>query len=113
MINKSKAEENIEKRRFWKEHIYNWQKGNLSQVEYCRKNDLIPHRFTYWKQRIVKQKETPVSLVQVNMQEKYNGNPTPYASPLRLVFKNQFHIEIDRNFDPVTLKQLLLTLRQV
>lgn len=112
MINKSRTEELAEKRKFWKEQIQSWQESDLTQVEYCRKNNLIPHQFTYWKNRIVKSSEAPVSLVQVNMKANFNANPV-HTSPLRLVFSNQYHVEIDRGFDPVTLRQLVYTLKQV
>jgi len=110
-MDRSRAEEQAEKRKFWNEHIEGWQESNLTQTEYCRQHDLIPHRFTYWKNRIVKPQEIPVSLVQVNMKANFNGKPM-YTSPLRLVFSNQFHVEIDRGFDPVTLRQLVYTLKQ-
>ena len=111
-MDKSRAEEQAEKRKFWNEHIEGWQESNLTQTEYCRQHNLIPHRFTYWKNRIVKPQETFVPLVQVNMEANFNANPA-YTSPLRLVFNNQYHVEVDRGFDPVTLRQLVYTLKQV
>ena len=112
MKDKSRAEELTEKREFWKEQIQSWQESGLNQVEYCRKNNLIPHRFTYWKNRLVKSTEPPVSLVQVNMKANFNAN-SRHTSPLRLVFGDPYHVEIDRGFDPVTLRQLLYTLKQL
>ncbi len=112
MKEKTRAEELSEIRAFWKQQIQSWQESDLTQVEFCRKNNLIPHRFTYWKNRLVKSAKAPVSLVQVNMKANFNARPA-YASPLRLVFSNQYHVEIDRGFDPVTLRQLVYALRQV
>jgi len=112
MKEKTRAEELSEIRAFWKQQIQGWQESDLTQVEFCRKNNLIPHRFTYWKNRLVKSAKAPVSLVQVNMKANFNARPA-YASPLRLVFSNQYHVEIDRGFDPVTLRQLVYALRQV
>jgi hypothetical protein len=112
MKDKSRAEELAEKRKFWKGQVQNWQESSISQVEYCRKHNLIPHQFTYWKNRIIKPAETPVSLVQVNMKANFNANPMR-TSPLRLVFSDPYHVEIDRGFDPVTLRQLLYTLKQL
>ena len=111
-MEKSKAELLEEIRSFWKEQIQGWQKSGLSQLEYCRRQNLIPHRFTYWKQKLVRTTKTPVSLVQVNMKADFNSSPAHF-SPLRLVFNDQYHIEIDRGFDPGTLRQLLYALRQV
>jgi hypothetical protein len=112
MEEKTRTEELTEIRTFWKKQIQGWQESGLPQVEYCRKHNLIPHRFTYWKQKLVRKDSpgVPLSLVQVNMKAHFNTRP---ASPLRLVFSNQFHVEIDRGFDPVTLRQLVYALRQV
>ena len=99
-MDQSRAEELAEKRKFWNKHIEGWQGSGLTQTEYCRQHNLIPHRFTYWKNRIVKPQETFVPLVQVNMEANFNANPA-YTSPLRLVFNNQYHVEVDRGFDPV------------
>jgi len=109
MADQTRAKELVEKRKFWEKQIQNWQESNLTQSEYCRKNNLILHRFGYWKRRIVKSVAPQVSLVQVDMKANINSNPI-YTSPLRLVFGNKFHIKIDRGFDPVTLRQLLCIL---
>lgn len=42
------------RRSFWESHIVNWQQSGLSQLAYCRKHQLKPHRFYYWRRRIVK-----------------------------------------------------------
>ncbi len=112
MKEKTRSEELSKIRTFWEEQIKSWQVSDLSQVEFCRRNNLIPHRFTYWKQKLVKRAEQAVSLVQVNMETSFNTKPA-YTSPLRLVFNDQYHVEIDRGFDPKTLRQLVYTLRQL
>ena len=112
MKEKSRAEELAEKRKFWSEHIKEWRESGLNQSEYCRKHDLVPHRFTYWKNRLVQPEKLPVSLVQVNMEAGLKAD-SAYTSPLRLVFSDQYHLEINRGFDPVTLRQLVYTLKQV
>ena len=112
MQEKTRAKELSEIRTFWEAHIKNWQASDLSQLEFCRKNNLIPHRFTYWKQKLVKKTAQTVSLVQVNMETSFNTKPS-YHSPLRIVFNNQLHVEVDRGFDPVTLRQLVYTLKQI
>ena len=112
MTDKSRSERLAENRKFWKERIHNWQESGLTQTEYCRIHNLTPHRFTYWKKRIIKPAETPVSLVQVNMKSNFNPNPMS-SSPLRLIVGEQYRIEIDRGFDPVTLQQLVFILKQL
>ncbi len=41
-----------EKRRFWEEHLKNWELSGQSQVEYCRKNGINIKSFHYWKRKI-------------------------------------------------------------
>ena len=43
-----------QRRRFWEGHIVKWQQSGLSQIAYCRKHQLKPHRFYYWRRRISK-----------------------------------------------------------
>ena len=111
MADETRAQEVAEKRKFWKEQIENWQKSNLTQAEFCRKNNLILHQFGYWKRKTIKPPASSVSLIQVAMKPGLDYN-CANSSPLRLVFSNEFHVEIDRGFDPVTLRQLLYTLTQ-
>lgn len=106
MKEKSRAEQLAEKREFWKKQIQSWQESGLNQAEYCRNHDLISHRFTYWKNKLVKPEKSPISLVQVNMK----ASP---LHPLRLVFGDPYYVEIDRDFDPVVLRQLLYTVKNL
>jgi len=101
---KSREELAEEKHRFWKQHIADWQATDLSQVEYCRQYHLIAHRFTYWKQKFkfgsdqsfIELKLPPVSYPQIS---------SP-ASLLR-VNVNRFQVAVDRDFDPIALRQLI------
>lgn len=108
----TRAEERIEKRKFWKEQIHSWQESGLTQKEYCRQHNLTQCQLSYWKRRFVKP-DQPVSLVQVNMKANLHSGQRPPTSSLRLVIGNQYRIELDRDFDPVTLQQLLFTLKQL
>ena len=110
MTEKSRAQELTEKREFWKELIHHWQESGLTQTDYCRTHNLTTHQFSYWKKKIIKPPEPSVSLVQVNMNPAFSAMP---GSPLRLVINDQYRIEVDRDFDPVALNQLLATLRQL
>ena len=47
-----------QKRQFWAAHIEQWRQSNLSQSAYCRRHDLVGHRFFYWRRRIIKPQET-------------------------------------------------------
>ena len=92
------------KRRFWKAHIQQWGHSGLSQVDYCKANGLVAHRFTYWKNRL-HQPDTAVSFVPLQI----SGNlPVPVKqNSYNLFTPNGYRIEIGAGFDPDTLKQLI------
>ncbi len=33
---------------YWSGHIQVWQRSGLSQIAYCRRENLVAHQFTYW-----------------------------------------------------------------
>lgn len=107
---KSRKEQLEEKRRFWKQHIECWQASELNQAEYCRKHHLKVHRFVYWKKKFHTSK-TPQALVELKLPQMSYENSAP-ASLLR-VSVNRFEVTVDRDFDPITLRQLIYTLEHV
>ena len=46
---------------YWQEHIDNCRQSGLSQAVYCRKNELKPHRYSYWKHKLGKSSSQPVN----------------------------------------------------
>ena len=36
----------------WKQRITEWQQSGLTQVDWCRKNNLKASQLTYWKKRL-------------------------------------------------------------
>ncbi len=46
----------------WPTHVNNWQASGLTQSEYCRRNDLKPYNFTYWKKRLTGRPEEDASI---------------------------------------------------
>ncbi len=53
-----------EKRRLWQEHLSRWESSGLSQVEYCRQNNLRTNIFLYWKKKLLSKSSVP-SLVEI------------------------------------------------
>jgi hypothetical protein len=99
----TRQEELKEKRRYWKHHLDAWQVSGLTQVEYCRRHDLSRFQFQYWKRRFQESGSLP-ALIEV-----------PFSSiiakkqfhALRLIVGDQYQIAVERDFDPVALKQLI------
>lgn len=101
-----------ERRQFWQKHIENCQKSSITQREYCLQNNLKEHRMWYWKKRLKKvSPQPPVSLVQL----QFPNEPRPRltensSSTLRLIIGDRFRIDVERDFDPVALQQLIYAL---
>lgn len=108
-MKKSRATECEEKRIYWEEMVSRWETSGLSQIEFCRQNDLNRHRFNYWKRRIKKCTMT-IPLVQLggfsSLSRKYFSD----GVALGLIIDGRFRIEIHDGFNPATLEQLIHTL---
>lgn len=107
--NSSKKSNASHLKRFYQKHIERWQQSQLSQVEYCRQNELIPHRFTYWKRRLVKDQTSP-TFVPVPLVPNFS---TSSSAKIDLVIAGGFKIQVGQGFDAATLKQLIHTLRSL
>ena len=105
---KFRHEQQEAKRQFWKEQVQLWQESGLSQKEYCRQNDLRENQLTYWKKRYIKT-ESSISLVELTLSGSHFSSQN--HSPLK-VNLGEYQIEVDRGFDPVTLKQVIYVLGQ-
>jgi hypothetical protein len=99
-----------EKHRYWKTHIENWQLSGMSQRGYCREHGLQFGRFGYWRKKLLSHNSPEVSLVEVNLGDKPISNLTPPLRPVRLIAKTGHRIELEKDFDPIALKQLIHTL---
>lgn len=73
---------------FWQSHINEWQSSGLAQSTYCKENDLIVHRFGYWKRKLVdKKRPTPDSGGFIQLK------PVVMPSSLTLQLPNQLRID--------------------
>jgi hypothetical protein len=102
----SRQEEVAEKRRYWKRHLDAWQISEMSQVEYCRKHDLSRFRFQYWKRRFQISASLP-ALIELPFSSIITQKQ---SHALRLVVGDQYQIAVERDFDPVALRQLISVL---
>ena len=103
-----------EKRRFWKAHIEDWKASGLKQSRYCWQHDLTLHQFVYWRKKYDPASKTaPISLVRVDLPAQTFHRPVPSPARLRLIVGGDRRIEVDRDFDPVALKQLIQTLERL
>jgi len=103
-MSKTRNERNQKRQTFWKTHLEQWSKSDMTQREYCRQNDLIAHRFTYWKTNF-KTKNLPVEFIQV-LPDPVRIDP----SDLKLNIGPGLQIEIPDGFSRTTLERVLSTL---
>lgn len=92
-----------QRREFWIDHIKQWQVSDLSQKAYCKKHDLIPHRFYDWKRRIKSANKPPVSFLPLALTDR----PTRTDPSIRIHTPNGFTIEIDNQFGATEIDRLL------
>jgi len=100
---KPRQEENTEKGRYWRQHLDAWQASGLTQVAYCQQLGLSRFQFQYWKKRFQESASLPalieVPFSSVMVRKSYQA--------LRLVVRDEYQIAVERDFDPVALRQLI------
>jgi transposase-like protein len=90
------------KRSFWEHHLERWQQSGLSQRAYCRKHQLKPHQFYYWRRRIRKP-QTQVSFLPVTLPAD-----TPQQSHLvRILMPNGCAMELEGRAESEQLERLV------
>ena len=94
------------KRTSWSRHINTWQKSGLTQVQYCLKNQLNKHTFTYWKSKLTKQPSLP-SFLPVTLRPDIRQDSSSLHSGLVLSFNDRFSIELENGFNSDTLLKLI------
>lgn len=103
MTQSIKEAELAEKRRYWKQHLKDWSESGLSQVDYCREQELSRHQFQYWKK---KYQPVQSSAALIELQLRPDHEAASGHLPLRLIV-GRYQVAVERDFDPATLRQLI------
>lgn len=101
-----------ERRRFWEKHIEKWKASGVSQVQYCRLNDINIKSFHYWKRRIGRLGCIP-TLVEVPLLKSAPVYLSSFSPQLCLVVDQRYRIEMAKGFDPEDLEHVVLVLGRV
>ena len=100
-----------QKHAYWKRQIEVWQGSGMSQSDFCRKHNLKPYLFTYWKKRFV-QTKTGTTFVPVKVQQVEQASAAPgWPDSLRLIVGTDIQIEVNQNFDPRFLRAVIDAVR--
>lgn len=112
MDKQPRSEKNRKKKEYWTSHIKEWKKSGLSQIDYCKQNNLSRHRFTYWKCKGDK-KSKSMTFIPV----LHKPSPTlpiiNSTAQLKVLIGDQYRIEIGDGFSPDTLSRLMYTLERM
>ena len=98
-----------QKRRYWKKHVEAWRASGIAQAQYCRRHNLKVHCLVYWRKKFARKNQDPVSFVQLKLPQDFQVS-RPAAISVSI---GGCRIEIQRGFDPDTLRQLIHTLGQL
>ncbi len=91
---------------FWNQHIENWSSSDLTQVEYCRQNELNRHTFSYWKSKL-NNKETFRPFLPVSIQPETTPSNSSFPSGISLSFNDRFDVRLEVGFNCDTLSRLI------
>lgn len=94
------------KKAYWRHHVDAWQQSDLTQVEYCRENQLNKHTFAYWKSKLEKQSALP-PLLPVSVRSDGKSEASFLHSGIVLSFSDQLSIQLENGFNGDTLLRLI------
>ena len=111
MSNRSK-EADAKRAHLWKHHLEEWSRSGLTQIRYCRENNLKPNRLTYWKNKF-KRQSFPVEFIQVPEVKIATTVNAQFRDVLRLNIDTGFQIEVPDGFSQATLARMIHVLRGI
>lgn len=98
--------------KFWKEHIDAWSNSGLSQIDYCRQNNLSRTRFTYWKLKFEKQ-NLPPTFIEIHPKTVQKALPIKSISSITIRSTSGFSVDVPQDFSSQSLKQILSVLKEI
>lgn len=103
--------QNQQAKRFWSDHLEQWQSSGLSQAAYCRQYDLCQQKFSYRKRQssfYVENANTSTGFARVQVEGKISSD---YDSGLSLRFNDGISVEGITESNLVLVQSLLTVLR--
>jgi len=89
-----KLETRLELKKFWQTHLLQWKESRLSQSNYCKKNNLQVHRFSYWKRKLTEKiNSLPSNKSGFIQLPAIRVHPSPGISTLSLHLPNKLQIK--------------------
>lgn len=89
-----------ERRSHWRNLIEKHTESGLSALAFCKEQGLNPQRFYSWRRRLRGDSPGPGFIRLVPTAK------TPYSG-IRIVMEHGMSVELDRGFDPLTLREAI------
>lgn len=99
---------NINKVKQWEETILGWEQSDVSQNEWCRRNNLKAGRFHYWLKKLKLKEEANVKFKEIISSDEMSNQDT--SSHLRIKISN-VTIEIMEDVNLELLKSVIQVLK--
>jgi hypothetical protein len=90
---------------YWQDLVHAHRRSGLDVTSFCRDHQINRQRFYLWRQRVQTQAKEAGAFLEL-VPSSRSGE-----SGIRLRLDPSLSIELDRGFDPATLKQVLAALQ--
>lgn len=98
-------------RQYWEEQVRQWRVSGFTQKEYCGKGEISLERFGTWKRRFDREGQSQTgNLVAIPSRIVTSAL---HVSPLKLVVKERYRLEIPDAFSPATLETVIHILNRL
>ena len=93
-----------ERKAYWRALVDKHTESGMSAAAFCKQEGINPQRFYFWRRRFRGDSTSPAFIRLV---------PTSKAAfrGVRIVLNHGVSLKLDRNFDPLTLKETIDALR--
>ena len=92
-----------ERSTYWQKLVDQQSDSGLSGAAFCREHNINPQRFYHWRRRF---KENEPGTMSTGFFQLVSCS-THSDSGIRISLGDELHIEIDRGFDPFTLRTVI------
>jgi hypothetical protein len=91
-----------ERSTYWQKLVDQQTDSGLNGAAFCREHNINPQRFYHWRRRFNEPDTMSTGFFQL-----ISCSPQSQSSGIRVSLGNELHIEIDRGFDPITLRTVV------
>jgi len=92
----------------WSQHISAWEVSGLSQADFCQYHHLVYGTFVYWRHRLKKLNVGKIAECAISFLPVALNAVKPKVLVLHI--NNRHGVELDADFDPVLLSQVVRAL---